>query len=150
MKKIPGRFFSLSELFALQLSTILNKLSLVAQATQHKEPKKCKHKFLKSASQNSILFTFAVSFFYFFMKTIHFEKLQLKIVYFSYKQAKKRQFSMKDFTMKEIPGRSLFLTIRCVIECSIPKPSYSHVASAIGHKKDKICSFKEISISAAI
>jgi hypothetical protein len=52
--------------------------------------------------------------------------------------------------MKEIPGRFLFLTIRCVLECSIPMPSYSHLVSAVVQRKDKTCSLKEISISAAI
>jgi hypothetical protein len=61
-EKMPGEIF-LSGLIALYVVNHLpDILSYVAQATQHTEPKKCKHKFLKSAAQNSILLTFVVSF----------------------------------------------------------------------------------------
>jgi hypothetical protein len=51
---MPREIFSLSDLIALWLTTFLDMLSYVAQVTQHTEPKKCKHKFLKSVSQKNI------------------------------------------------------------------------------------------------
>jgi hypothetical protein len=60
------------------------------------------------------------------------------------KQNKKLHFFNEGFCYEGDTAEIFLLTVMLVLECIVPMPSYIYLASAIGLKKHKICSLKEI------